>query len=69
MVLGTGQGFTVLQVIDAFSQAWGQPLPYTFTERRPGDIEEYFADTSKATKELGFKAVRSLEQMMQDCLR
>lgn len=62
--LGTGNGFTVLQVIKAFEKVSGLKLNYTFVPRRPGDIEMVWADTRYAMEELGWKAEKNLEEMM-----
>jgi len=67
--LGTGQGYSVLEVIAAFEKACGKPIPYTFTERRPGDIAVCFADPSRAYQELGWKAQRGLDEMCCDAWR
>jgi UDP-glucose 4-epimerase len=62
--LGTGNGFTVLQVIMAFEKVSGMKLNYRFVPRRPGDIEMVWADTRYAREELGWKAEKDLEEMM-----
>lgn len=67
--LGTGQGYSVLQMVQAFEQAAGVSVPYSITTRRSGDIAECWADPSKALKELGWKAQHSLEDMMRDTWR
>ena len=67
--LGTGQGYTVLEVIRAFEKAYGKPLPYEILERRPGDLPVSYADPSKAERELGWKAERDLETMCADAWR
>lgn len=67
--LGTGAGYSVLEMIRAFEQASGQPIPYKLIERRPGDIAECWADPSKAARELGWKAERGLSEMMSDTWR
>ena len=64
--LGTGQGYSVLEIIHAFEKACGHNIPYTITERRPGDIASCCADASKALRELGWKTKRGLEEMMRD---
>ncbi|HNQ60004.1 MAG TPA: UDP-glucose 4-epimerase GalE [Bacteroidales bacterium] len=61
--LGTGQGHTVLEVIRSFEKVSGVRLNYVFTDRRPGDVEKVWADTSYANQELGWKAKRSLDEM------
>jgi UDP-glucose 4-epimerase len=67
--LGTGRGYSVLEIVHAFEQASGRPVPYTIVERRPGDIAECWADASRAERELGWKAVRGLEEMMANTWR
>jgi UDP-glucose 4-epimerase len=67
--LGTGTGYSVLQMIRAFEQASGQPVPYQVVERRPGDIAECWADPAKAARELGWHAERGLAAMMADAWR
>lgn len=62
--LGTGNGFTVLEVIEAFERVSGQKLNYEITSRRAGDIEKVWADTSFANNELGWKADKGLDEMM-----
>jgi UDP-glucose 4-epimerase len=62
--LGTGKGYTVMEVISAFEKVSGRKLDYRFTERRKGDIEKVWADTSLANRELGWKAELGLEEMM-----
>ncbi len=61
--LGTGIGYSVLDVIEAYGKAVGKPIPYVFTPRRPGDIDSYFGDPALAAKELGWKAKRTLADM------
>ncbi len=64
--LGTGVGYSVLDMIKSFEKACGKPIKYRITERRPGDIAECYADPKKAATELGWKAERSLDDMLQD---
>ena len=64
--LGTGFGYSVLDVIKAFSKASEKEINYTITSRRPGDIACCYADPALAEKELGWKAVRNIEQMCTD---
>jgi UDP-glucose 4-epimerase len=64
--LGTGTGYSVLQVIDAFEQATGQKVNWCLAPRRPGDIAECYADPSKAQRELGWEARRGLGEMCAD---
>lgn len=67
--LGTGNGYSVLEIIKAFSKACGKDLPYKIEARRPGDIAECYADPSKALKELGWKATRGIAEMCEDSWR
>jgi UDP-glucose 4-epimerase len=67
--LGTGRGFSVLEMVRAFEAASGRPVPYKIVERRPGDIAECWAAPARAEQELGWKAVRGLEEMMADTWR
>ncbi|WP_409252066.1 UDP-glucose 4-epimerase GalE [Bacillus sp. SCS-153A] len=67
--LGTGKGYSVLQMVEAFEQASSRKVPYKIVERRPGDIAECFADPAKAEKELGWKAEKSLLEMCEDSWR
>ena len=67
--LGTGRGYTVLEMVRAFEAASGRPVPYHVSERRPGDIATCYADSSKAERELGWKAHRGLPDMMRDAWR
>jgi len=62
--LGTGIGYSVLDAINSFEKVSGQKLNYKFVDRRPGDIEKVWADTQKANNELGWKAEKSLDEMM-----
>ncbi|GAA5317589.1 MAG: UDP-glucose 4-epimerase GalE [Candidatus Pelagadaptatus aseana] len=67
--LGTGQGYSVLDIVNAFSQVSGKPVPYRIEARRPGDIAECFANPELAERELGWKAELGLERMMADSWR
>lgn len=62
--VGTGIGYTVLQVIEAFEEATGTPLKYVIGGRREGDIEKVWGDVTKSQNELGWKAERDLQAMM-----
>ncbi|MBQ6239153.1 MAG: UDP-glucose 4-epimerase GalE [Firmicutes bacterium] len=64
--LGTGIGYSVLDVIHAYEKACGHELPYVIDPRRPGDIAECYADPAKAYTELGWKAEKTLAQMCAD---
>ncbi|MCF0143461.1 MAG: GDP-mannose 4,6-dehydratase, partial [Parasporobacterium sp.] len=67
--LGTGNGYSVLDIIKAFSEACGHDVPYVFAPRRPGDIDECYADPSYAAADLGWKAELDLKQMCADSWR
>ncbi len=67
--LGTGNGYSVLEVIKSFSKACGKDIPYQIDPRRPGDIAECFADPKKAREELGWEAKRGIEEMCEDSWR
>ena len=67
--LGTGKGYSVLEMVNAFRKVTGKPIPYKIVDRRPGDIASCYADPSKANKELGWRATRGLEEMCQDAWR
>lgn len=64
--LGTGNGYSVLQILHAFEKACGKELPYKIEERRPGDIAKCYADATKAYNELGWKAERDIAKMCED---
>ncbi|PLX29443.1 MAG: UDP-glucose 4-epimerase GalE, partial [Clostridiales bacterium] len=67
--LGTGKGFSVLEVVRAFEKSTGEKIPYEIAGRRSGDVAECFADPSKALAELSWKAEKSLEDMCRDSWR
>lgn len=67
--LGTGNGYSVLEVIEAFAGAVGRPIPYTVAQRRAGDIDECWADPGLAQQLLGWRAERGLEAMCEDAWR
>lgn len=64
--LGTGSGYSVLEMVRAFEKATGRKIAYELVERRPGDIATCYADPSKAAKELGWSAVFGLDEMCRD---
>lgn len=66
--LGTGHGYSVLEVIKAYEKAAGHPIPYAIKPRRPGDIAACYADASKAEKELGWKAELTIDDMAASSL-
>ncbi len=64
--LGTGQGYSVLDVVHAFERANGVKVPYVIAPRRAGDLASYYADAEKAKRLLGWKAEKSLDDMCRD---
>jgi len=64
--LGTGKGYSVLQVISAFERVSGVHIPYEIAERRSGDVPILIADATKANKELNWVAEKGLDEMCQD---
>ena len=64
--LGTGNGYSVLEMVQAFERVTGQKVPYEIIDRRPGDIATVYADTSKSAAELGWKAKYGLDDMCRD---
>ena len=67
--LGTGQGYSVLQIIAAFEKASGQEIPFRIVERRAGDIAACYADPSRANTELGWFAERAIDDICADAWR
>jgi UDP-glucose 4-epimerase len=67
--IGTGIGFSVLQMVDAFAKASGKEIPYKVVDRRPGDIAACYASTDRAKIELGFEAKKGLDDMCADSWR
>ena len=67
--LGTGNGYSVLEMVTAFEKASGRNIPYKITARRPGDIGVCYADPTKAEFELGWVAERGIEEMCEDSWR
>ncbi len=67
--LGTGNGYSVLDIVKAFEQASGQKIEYKIAPRRPGDLDVCYSDATKAFKELGWKAERGLLEMCEDSWR
>jgi len=67
--LGTGTGYSVLDVVKSFEKATGQKIPYVLTDRRPGDIDKCYSDPSKAFRDLGWKAEKNLDDMCKDSWR
>lgn len=67
--LGTGVGYSVLDIIKNFEKACGKEIPYKITPRRPGDIDMCYADPTKAKEELGWEATRNIDKMCEDAWR
>ena len=64
--LGTGQGYSVLEMIEAFSRSCGRDVPYDIVARRPGDVAVCYADPSLASEVLGWRAIRGIDAMCRD---
>jgi len=67
--LGTGQGYSVLDLVKAFERASGKPVPYVFAPRRPGDIASCYADPALAAQLLNWRAEQNLDAMCRDTWR
>ncbi len=67
--LGTGKGYSVLDIVKAFEAANGIKIPYVITDRRPGDVETLYADPKLAEEMLGWRAEKSIEDMCRDTWR
>ncbi|KAL3823029.1 hypothetical protein ACHAXA_005217 [Cyclostephanos tholiformis] len=67
--LGTGRGVSVLELVDGMAKATGKPVPYTISERRPGDVAELYADATKAREMLGWSAMLGTKEMCEDTWR
>lgn len=67
--LGTGRGYSVLDLLNSFSKVSGREIAYRIIERRPGDVAECYADPSKANNELGWQAKYEIEEMCEDSWR
>ena len=67
--VGTGNGYSVLEMVKAFGDVWGEPIKYRIAPRRPGDIGECYADPTKAQSVLGWRAERGLAKMCEDAAR
>lgn len=67
--IGTGKGYSVLEIIEAYKKASNKDIPYQITDRRPGDIATCYADTTKAYNLLGFKAQYDIDRMCIDTYR
>ncbi len=64
--LGTGEGYSVLDMVKAFEKAVGHPIKYKIVDRRPGDVETLYADPAKAREEIGFVAEKTIDEMCRD---
>jgi UDP-glucose 4-epimerase len=67
--LGTGRGYSVLEVVRAFEKASGREVPFRIAPRRPGDVAQCYADPALAREVLGWEAARSLDEMCADSWR
>ena len=67
--LGTGRGYSVLEVLHAFEKACGRSVPYLLVDRRPGDVAISYADPSRAAKDLGWTADKDIDRMCEDAWR
>lgn len=67
--VGTGNGYSVLEIVKTFGEVWGSPVNYKIAPRRPGDIAACYADPTKAKEILGWSAKRGLVQMCEDSAR
>ncbi|RBP03145.1 UDP-glucose 4-epimerase GalE [Rossellomorea aquimaris] len=67
--LGTGRGYSVLEVLSAYERATGKTIPYTVVEKRPGDVAVCYADTSKAKEKLNWEAVKGIDEICKDSWR
>src|SRR5690606_1125825 len=67
--LGTGRGTSALELVAAFERPSGRPVPYAVTDRRPGDVASSWADPSRAGRELGWRATRTVDDMCADTWR
>ena len=64
--LGTGKGYSVLDMVKTFEEVSGKKVPYKIAPRRPGDIDMFYSDPTKAKEELGWEATRDFKQMCKD---
>ena len=67
--LGTGRGYSVIEVVKAFEKASGRPVPYEIVARRPGDVAQCYAEPGLAERELGWRAERGIDEMCADAWR
>jgi UDP-glucose 4-epimerase len=62
--VGTGNGVSVLEIINSFERSTGEKVPHRITDRREGDIEQIYADTSYSNRELGWQSEKSLDETL-----
>ncbi len=67
--LGTGRGYSVIEVVKAFEKASGRPVPFEIVARRPGDVAQCYAEPGLAERELGWRAERGIDEMCADAWR
>ncbi|HEB77546.1 MAG TPA: NAD-dependent epimerase/dehydratase family protein [Methylothermaceae bacterium] len=67
--LGTGEGYSVLEMVAAFERVTGQKIPYRIVGRRPGDVAQCYADPSRAAEELDWRAEKGIDDMVRDAWR
>lgn len=67
--VGTGKGYSVLDVLKSFEKACGKKIPYVLAPRRPGDIDTSYADADLAEKTFNWKAVKNIDDMCNDTWR
>ena len=67
--LGTGRGYSVIEVVKAFEKASGRPVPFEIVARRPGDVAQCYAEPGLAERELGWRAARGIDEMCADAWR
>ena len=67
--LGTGTGYSVLDMVKSFETVNNVPVPYVITDRRPGDLATCYADPAKSAEKLGWKAEKNLDDMCRDSWR
>ena len=67
--LGTGTGYSVLEMVNTFKRISGRDVPYKITPRRPGDVAACYADPALSHQKLGWKAERNLDEMLADTWR
>lgn len=63
--IGSGNGYSVLEMVQSFMKVTGKDVPYELVGRRPGDVEAVYADTTKANEVLGWSTIKSLDEMLK----